>query len=128
MRVNLIFIQGGKDAASARYIFTNVPRMTRAIYHPADDGLLDYLVEEGMSIEPEYYLPTIPMVLVNGADGIGTGWSTQIPNYNPADIVDNLRRMMNNEEVEKMSPWFRGFRVRTHRLSQSRRLIRAGYH
>lgn len=68
-------IQGGKDAASARYIFTNVPRMTRAIFHPADDGLLNYLEEEGMSIEPEYFLPTVPMVLINGADGIGTGES-----------------------------------------------------
>ena len=118
--------QGGKDAASARYIFTNVPRMTRAIFHPADDGLLNYLEEEGMSIEPEYFLPTVPMVLINGADGIGTGessllgsrctdtsgWSTQIPNYNPAEIVDNLKRLMNGEEVEKMTPWFRGFKVR----------------
>lgn len=67
--------QGGKDAASARYIFTNVPRMTRAIFHPADDGLLNYLEEEGMSIEPEYFLPTVPMVLINGTDGIGTGMS-----------------------------------------------------
>jgi hypothetical protein len=47
--------------------------MTRAIFHPADDGLLTYLEEEGMSIEPEYFLPTVPMVLINGADGIGTG-------------------------------------------------------
>lgn len=93
--------------------------MTRAIFHPADDGLLNYLVEDGMSIEPEYYLPTIPMVLVNGADGIGTGWSTQIPNYNPADIVDNLRRMMRNEEIVKMTPWFRGFRVGHWRTNKS---------
>jgi len=49
--------------------------MTRAIFHPADDGLLNYLEEEGMSIEPEYFLPTVPMVLINGADGIGTGKS-----------------------------------------------------
>ena len=47
--------------------------MTRAIFHPADDGLLNYLVEDGMNIEPEYFLPTVPLVLINGADGIGTG-------------------------------------------------------
>ena len=99
--------------------------MTRAIFHPADDGLLNYLEEEGMSIEPEYFLPTVPMVLINGADGIGTGkhirvdwnladsagWSTQIPNYNPLEIVENLQRLMKGEEVEKMTPWFRGFKV-----------------
>ena len=47
--------------------------MTRAIFHPADDGLLNYQIEDGMGIEPEYYLPTVPLVLINGADGIGTG-------------------------------------------------------
>jgi DNA topoisomerase-2 len=102
-------IMGGKDAASARYIFTELSSITRTIFNKSDDAILNYLVEEGQSIEPEYYLPTVPMVLVNGADGIGTGWSTSIPNYNPRDIVDNLRRLMNGEELEKMTPWFRGF-------------------
>ena len=65
--------QGGKDAASARYIFTNLPRITRTIFHPADDALLNYTYEDGAKIEPEYYLPTVPLVLINGAEGIGTG-------------------------------------------------------
>ncbi|ORY32816.1 DNA topoisomerase [Naematelia encephala] len=103
-------IAGGKDAASARYIFTNVSRITRTIFHPADEGLLNYLTDDGMGIEPEVYLPTVPMVLINGADGIGTGWSTSIPNFNPVDVVDNLRRMMAGQEPEKMHPWFRGFK------------------
>lgn len=102
---------GGKDAASARYIFTNVSRMTRSIFHPADDALLKYNVEDGRRIEPEYYLPTVPMVLINGADGIGTGWSTSIQNYNPTDVVANLRRLMRGEEQEPLTPWFRGFKV-----------------
>jgi DNA topoisomerase-2 len=94
--------------------------MTRAIFHPNDDGLLNYLVEDGSSIEPEYFLPVIPMVLVNGADGIGTGWSTQIPNYNPIDIVDNLRRLMRGEEPVRMSPWFRGFKGSIERIEQDK--------
>jgi DNA topoisomerase-2 len=56
------------------------------------------------------YLPILPMVLVNGAEGIGTGWSTYIPNYNPRDIVANLRRLLAGEEVVTMQPWYRGFR------------------
>jgi DNA topoisomerase-2 len=59
-----------------------------------DDAVLSFLEEEGISIEPKYYLPIIPLVLVNGAEGIGTGWSTEIPQFNPRDIVSNLRRMM----------------------------------
>ncbi|KAL7421894.1 DNA topoisomerase 2 [Cryptotrichosporon argae] len=113
-------IAGGKDAASARYIFTSLPRMTRAILHPADDPLLNYLVEDGDQIEPEYYLPIVPLVLLNGADGIGTGWSTSIPNYNPVDVVDNIRRIMNGEEPVRMNPWFRGFKGAIERVEQDK--------
>ncbi|ODN94177.1 DNA topoisomerase II [Cryptococcus wingfieldii CBS 7118] len=113
-------LSGGKDSASARYIFTNLPRMTRAVFHPADDGLLNYLVEDGMGIEPDYFLPTVPMVLINGADGIGTGWSTAIPNYNPVDIVNNIRRLMKNEELENMTPWFRGYKGTIERVDQDK--------
>ena len=61
------------------------------------------------SIEPKYYVPVLPLVLINGAEGIGTGWSSHVPNYNPRDVVDNLRRMMRGESIEPMSPWYRGF-------------------
>ncbi|KAG2023227.1 DNA topoisomerase II [Coprinopsis cinerea AmutBmut pab1-1] len=101
---------GGKDHAAPRYIFTNAKSITRAIYHPFDDPLLNYLKDDDVPIEPEWYMPTVPMVLINGAEGIGTGWSTNIPPYNPVDIVANLRRMMKEEEPEPMTPWWRGFK------------------
>lgn len=100
---------GGKDAASARYIFTAVPRITRLMFHPKDDDLLNYLDDDGQSIEPEWYVPVVPHVLLNGAEGIGTGWSTFVPNYNPRDVVENLRRRMAGEEYVPMTPWYRGF-------------------
>lgn len=56
------------------------------------------------------YVPILPMILVNGADGIGTGWMTKIPNFNPRDIVANLRRMLDGEEPEPMVPWFKGYK------------------
>ncbi|XP_006647737.2 DNA topoisomerase 2 [Oryza brachyantha] len=102
--------QGGKDAASARYIYTQLAPITRSIFPKDDDILLNYLDEDGQSIEPTWYVPILPMVLVNGSEGIGTGWSTFIPNYNPRDIVANLRRLLNNEPVEPMDPWYRGFK------------------
>ncbi|KAI9351589.1 DNA topoisomerase [Zopfochytrium polystomum] len=103
-------LQGGKDAASARYIFTMLNPLARTIYHPDDDELLKYLNDDGQDIEPEWYMPILPMILVNGADGIGTGWSTTIPNYNPRDIVENLYRLMGGERTVPMQPWYRGFR------------------
>lgn len=103
--------EGGKDHAAPRYIFTDIPSINRSVFHPADDPLLEYLTDDNDKIEPAWYVPVLPMVLVNGADGIGTGWSTSIPNYNPTDIVDNLRRLMKEEEMVKMTPWFRGYGV-----------------
>jgi DNA topoisomerase-2 len=94
---------------SPRYIFTKLEKITRAIFHPDDDPLLSYLHEDGESIEPEFYLPIIPMVLVNGAEGIGTGWSTSVPNYNPRDLIANIYRKLDGEEFEKMHPYFFGF-------------------
>lgn len=102
-------MMGGKDAASARYIFTNVAGITRRIFHPADDALLTYLNDDGQSIEPEWYIPSVPLLLINGSEGIGTGWSSYIPNYNPKDIVANLRRRMSGEDYVPMLPWYRGF-------------------
>ncbi|KAI8823024.1 DNA topoisomerase, partial [Fimicolochytrium jonesii] len=103
-------LQGGKDHAHARYIFTKLSDVTRLLYHPADDKLLTYLNEENISIEPEWYIPILPLVLVNGADGIGTGWSTNIPNHNPRDIVENLLRRLDGKEFVPMHTWYRGFK------------------
>jgi len=102
-------LQGGADCASARYIYTRLSPFARRIFHPADEPLLTYNEDDGRQIEPEVYVPVVPMILINGADGIGTGWSSSIPNYNPEDVVENLKRMMDGEPLKPMQPWFRGF-------------------
>ncbi|KAM7515727.1 hypothetical protein LguiA_005310 [Lonicera macranthoides] len=78
---------------------------------PKDDNIkLDYLNEDGKNIEPTWYMPVIPTVLVNGSEGIGTGWSSYVPNYNPRDLVANVRRLLNGKPMEPMDPWYKGFR------------------
>lgn len=101
---------GGKDAAKAHHIFTRLAPITRLIFPKDDDALLNYLNEEGQSIEPTWYLPVIPMVLVNGSKGFGTGWSSHVPNYNPRDIIANLKRLLHGEAVVPMVPWYKGFK------------------
>jgi DNA topoisomerase-2 len=100
---------GGEDHASPRYIFTKMSEFCEMIFHPSDSALLDYMDDDGEQIEPEFYVPVIPNILVNGCKGIGTGFSTTIPSYNPLDIIANLRRKMRDETMIEMSPWFRGF-------------------
>ncbi len=100
---------GGKDAASPRYVFTKLEKITRTIFHPDDDELLNYLSDDGVSIEPDFYMPVIPMVLVNGSDGIGTGYSSTINNHDPRAVISNLRRLIRGEPLEPMKPHYYGF-------------------
>lgn len=116
-------LQGGKDAASPRYIFTMLSPLTRLIFHPHDDPLLKYLRDDNQKIEPQWYIPIIPMVLVNGAEGIGTGWMTKIPNHNPREIVEILKRMLQGEEPVPMKPWYKNFRGEVEALAQGRFVV-----
>lgn len=100
---------GGEDASSPRYINVYLEELTRIILNPLDDVLLNYLNDDGKQIEPEYYVPIIPIILCNGTVGIGTGYSTSIPNYNPEDIISNLINLIDGKEYQKMSPWYRNF-------------------
>lgn len=102
-------LKGGKDAASPRYIWTSLDKLATIIYNPIDDPILNNQFEDNEPIEPEYYAPIIPMILVNGAEGIGTGFSTKIPPYNPIEIINNIKNIMNNKPFEPMDPWWQGF-------------------
>lgn len=111
---------GGKEAASARYIFTSLNTVTRNLFHEMDDAVLSFLEEEGLSIEPKYYLPILPMCLVNGAEGIGTGWATMIPQFNVREIAENLRLMMKGQAPVKLLPWYKGFQGTIEELSHGK--------
>ncbi|KAL4429953.1 hypothetical protein ABPG74_000319 [Tetrahymena malaccensis] len=121
--------QGGKEHASARYIFTNLSKITRVLYPEHDDHVLKYLEDDNQVVEPEWYsqnfnifynqqqilkhfqryMPIIPMCLVNGSSGIGTGWSTDIPNYNHKEIVEQIRGKLEGKQFNELHPWYKGF-------------------
>lgn len=103
-------LQGGKDAGAPRYIWTQQSELTSLVFNQLDNELLDYNYDDGIKIEPRWYIPILPWVLVNGAEGIGTGFSTKIPSFNPIDIVNNLLKLMDGKKLTIMKPWFRGFK------------------
>ncbi|KAJ8613066.1 hypothetical protein MRB53_037118 [Persea americana] len=117
-------LQGGSDCASARYIYTRLSPFARRVFNASDEPLLAYNTDDGKTIEPECYVPILPMILVNGCDGIGTGWSSTIPNYNPVDIVNNLKSRMakgaTKDDMKPMMPWFRGWKGETEDIGDSR--------
>ena len=125
--------QGGQDASSARYIFTMLSKLTRLIFKEEDNSILNYQNDDGQQIEPEFYVPIIPMILVNGGIGIGTGYSTNIPQYNPNDIIsickiicnaikltdisinslediENINETIKILEINEITPYYLGFK------------------
>jgi DNA topoisomerase II len=109
-------LAGGKDAASSRYIFTRLNPVTKRIFHPADNAVLKYVVDDGQQVEPEYYVPVLPMILVNGAEGIGTGFSCYVPPYDVEVIKHNIQCILDQVAMAPMVPHFKGFRGRVSKV------------
>lgn len=109
---------------AARYLFTCLDPITNSLFVADDNDVLDYEVDDGKTIEPSRFMPIIPMVLVNGTSGIGTGWSSEVPCYNPLDICDRVGVILNDYErfrknyetgasssnIDKLIPWYSEFR------------------
>ena len=120
-------LEGGKDSAAPRYIFTYLSKITSILFNKDDIPLLKRNVDDGELIEPIFYMPVVPIILVNGTVGIGTGWSTNIPQFNPLDIIANIRNLIKGEEVISMNPWYRGFTGSILRLGTNKWLTKGVY-
>jgi DNA topoisomerase-2 len=123
---------GGKDDASERYIFTKLNNITRQIFPEVDDNILTYLEDDGDSVEPIYYMPIIPMILVNGSKGIGTGFSTDIMCHNPLQIISYIEGILNkNSEVEqksiKIEPYYKNFKGTIEVIDDKKFIIKGKY-
>ena len=103
-------LSGGKDSASPRYIFTQLQTAARKIFPEADDSLLASQFDDGQPIEPVNFAPIIPLLLVNGAQGIGTGWATSVPKYHPLDVVNSIRAKLNGDAIKPLSPHYNNFK------------------
>lgn len=102
-------LQNGKDSASPRYIFTELNDITKILFNENDFNILENQEEESLKIEPKFYVPILPIILINGSIGIGTGYSTNIPCFNPTDIINNMKTYIKDKKMNKMTPWYRGF-------------------
>ena len=118
-------LSGGDDAASPRYIYTKMETLTPLLFREEDDVLLEYIEDDGDKLEPTFYVPILPMILINGCNAIGTGWSSNIPCYNPHDIINCIKTWLEHDGnifieddedpgmilslLPSIIPWYRGF-------------------
>ena len=109
---------GGKDSASARYLHTMFNKISQKIFRKEDEHIYQHIIDDGHVVEPINYSPIVPMVLVNGSEGIGTGFSTNIPCFNPISIVNSIYKRMDGKEFKELVPWYRGFKGTIKKLNE----------
>jgi len=122
---------GGKDSASPRYIFTKLEKISKLIFQEKDKNILNYLDDDGISIEPQFYVPIVPMILINGSSGIGTGFSTDIMCYNIIDIINYIKNKLIGDDDSNNNfefiPYYRGFKGQIIKISQHKFLFKGIY-
>ena len=103
-------LQMGADAASARYIFTSLRPETLKILDPRDKEILKNRCEEGQSIEPEHFMPIVPLVLINGANGIATGFRSLVPSCDPIVVIRKLLgKLQGAASSSALVPYYNGW-------------------
>ena len=123
-------LEGGKDSASERYIFTMLNPITRYIFPKQDEYILNYLDDDGTRVEPDWYTPIIPMILVNGGKGIGTGFSYEGLCYNPSEIISYLKYSIKKPEKTnkiKINPYYEGFKGQIIKIESDKFLFKGCY-
>lgn len=107
-------LEGGSDSAAPRYIFTALEKIQSYIFCKTDDATLKWRTDDGVTVEPEYYLPIIPMLLVNGSNGIGTGYSATWYPHSPEQLIGHLRERLQGKIADlstlTLKPWWDGFK------------------
>ena len=122
-------LQGGKDSASPRYIHTFLQPHVAQLVPSEDLPCLNYRDDDGMPVEPDWYAPVLPMLLINGSRGIGTGYSTFIPQFNPTDIKDAIAQWLNTGTglEREFTPYYSKFKGTIRKVSDQDYEVRGCY-
>lgn len=101
-----------KKAAASRYVKVKLAPYFRQLFRKEDDLIFEFMSSNGMLVEPKYFTPMLPLVLINGAEGMGTGHSTYIMSYNPEEIKSNIVKILDGKKLKPntMLPWWNGFK------------------
>lgn len=87
------------EAAAPRYIHTKLHENWDKFFKPEDQEIVEYLYDDGEKIEPKYFIPVIPMLLINGCDGVGNGFKSSILNYEVSNVVNAIKELIKSDKV-----------------------------
>lgn len=117
-----------KEPGAGRYIESTLSSHFRRLFMKADDAILDHNTVDGDKIEPKIYLPILPLMLINGATGTGTGHACEIKSYHPEQIRDAVLAYLNGKAIYPgtLIPWFRGFHGTVERNPETGQVVMTG--
>lgn len=87
------------EAAAPRYIHTKLHANWKRFFHETDQNIVEFLYDDGDQIEPKYFIPVVPTILLNGCDGLGNGFKSSILNYELKDILNALNEIRKSGRV-----------------------------
>lgn len=109
-----------KAASAPRYIYTKIIPGFYDIFSKEDIAITDYVMDEGVQLEPKYMLPSLPLVLINGATGMGSGFATDIQLHNPKDVAKAVAQAAAGKKLTPLVPWVKGFTGQVNRAADGR--------
>ena len=102
------------EASAARYIGSYGSQTLFSVLDKADSAILKHQLFEGSAIEPVHLVPSLPMLLVNGATGISSGFAQKILPRNPKEIQKYIEYYLKKPSAPtkpfKNKPYFEGFK------------------
>ena len=121
-------ISNGKDAGSPRYLHTALTKLTEKMFITSDNDNLKFLDDDGLRIEPEFYVPILPMILINGANGIGTGYSTKIPMHNTKECFNYIKGYLQGKKNKfEAKPYYNGFTGKIEKITSNSYITRGAF-
>jgi DNA topoisomerase-2 len=117
-----------KEAGAGRYIFTKLSPNFRKLFKKEDDCILEPIIVDGEEIEPKTYIPILPIPLVNGAQGTGTGHACNILSYHPNQLRDAVLKVLDGKKLKSgsLTPWFRGYHGTVERNPATGQVVTTG--
>jgi DNA topoisomerase-2 len=111
--------------AAPRYIFTKLSKNFRKYFKKEDDIILEHLYEDDSKIEPNFFIPVLPGVLLNNSQGIGTGFASTILSRDPRELLGYIRASLSKEQPEfELLPYFDGFKGKVSRVDENKYSIK----
>jgi DNA topoisomerase-2 len=97
------------ESAAERYIFVKMKPFVKNLFMADDAPILEWLSDDGTMVEPKNYLPLLPMILINGSDGMGTGFASKVLNHAVGDVIDAVKATLHGKDLKPLVPCFNGF-------------------